>query len=133
MTRRSFGRAAALGAILLASAAMQAAPTPLPLLGAIEPGRWELRGAGNTLIGGVCLGDPGQLVQPQHLGQTCQRSLLAADARTVTVRYTCPGTGFGRTSVLVETPRLVQIDSQGIAGGTPFQIHAEARKVGPCR
>jgi hypothetical protein len=132
MTRQTFRRAAALGAVLLGSAATQAASDPLPLLGALEPGRWELRD-GSTSLGALCLGDPGQLVQVQHAGLTCARALLASDRRSITVRYTCPGTGFGQTNILVETPRLVQIDSQGVANGVPFQVRAEARKTGACR
>lgn len=129
---RLSGRAATLGIIFLAAAAMQAAPASLPLLGTLEPGQWELRGDGNRLISSICLGDPAQFVQLQHAGQACARSLISSDSRSLTVRYTCRGTGLGRTTILVETPRLVQIDSQGLANGAPFALHAEARKIGPC-
>lgn len=133
MDMRFARRAATLGIVFLAVAAMQAAPPSLPLLGTLEPGRWELRDDDNRLISSICLGDPGQLVQLQHAGQNCARSLLSADSRNVTVRYACPRTGFGRTTILVETPRLVQVESQGLANGTPFALHVEARKAGPCR
>ncbi len=133
MTMRFPGRAAMLGVILLGTTAMQPARAPLPLLDGLEPGRWELRGEGNAMIGAVCLGDPAQLVQVQHSGQNCRHLLLTADRRSLAVRYTCPGTGFGRTNILVETPRLARIDSQGIAGGVPFQMRLEARRTGPCR
>ena len=50
----------------------------------------------------------------------------------MTVNYTCPGIGRGRTTIRVETPRLVQIDSQGLDRGAPFALRAEARRIGPC-
>ena len=42
------------------------------------------------------------------------------------------GDGYGRTHIRKETNALVQIDSQGIAGGKPFQFTAEARQTGRC-
>lgn len=106
---------------------------PLPALDGLEDGRWELRGTGDTLIAAVCLGDRAQLVQPQHRGLTCTRSVVGADARSVTIRYSCPGAGSGQTLVRVETPRLAQIDSQGLDHGAPFALRAEARRIGACR
>ena len=53
-------------------------------------------------------------------------------ARDVTVQYTCRGNGYGRTHIRKETGTLVQIDSQGISGGKPFQFTAEARQTGRC-
>jgi hypothetical protein len=48
------------------------------------------------------------------------------------VHYTCPGAGHGRTTVRVETPRLVQIESQGMARNEPFAIRLEGRRTGNC-
>ena len=48
----------------------------------------------------------------------------------MTVNYSCPGVGRGRTEIRFETPRLIQIDSQGLDRGAPFALRAEAR-VGP--
>jgi hypothetical protein len=53
-------------------------------------------------------------------------------AAEVTVHYTCPGAGHGRTTIRKETNRLVQIDTQGIAGGMPFSRTFEARRGGVC-
>jgi hypothetical protein len=53
--------------------------------------------------------------------------------RFVTVHYTCPGAGYGRTQIRLESAQLVQVDSQGIAQGFPFDFTAEARRVGSCR
>ena len=126
-----FGRAGiGLGLALFATwpAATQQ-PNPL---GQLERGLWQLR-QGDVAIGSICLGDPLLLAQPEHGPQPCTRELLSADARSVTVNYSCPGMGRGRTVLRVETPRLVQIDSQGIYSNAPFGLRAEARRVGPCR
>ena len=125
---------AALGA--LAFLAAPAAPQPsggIPLLDRLEAGLWELRSPSNALIRSICLGETALLTQPQHGPAPCTRVVIGADARSVTVHYTCPAAGFGRTVVRFETPRLVQIDSQGIHSGAPFGLRAEARRVGPCR
>ena len=54
-------------------------------------------------------------------------------AGEVTVQYSCPGDGYGRTNIRRESGSLVQIESQGIADGRPFQFTAEARRTGACR
>jgi hypothetical protein len=97
----------------------------------IERGAWQLR-QGATVIGSICLGDPLLLAQPQHGPQPCTRELLSSDSDSVTVNYFCPGMGRGRTVLRVETPRLVQIDSQGLHNGVPFGLRAQARRTGPC-
>jgi predicted subunit of tRNA(5-methylaminomethyl-2-thiouridylate) methyltransferase len=53
-------------------------------------------------------------------------------ADQVTVQYTCRGRGYGRTTIRRETGRLVQIQTQGIAEGLPFDFAAEARRMGDC-
>ena len=58
--------------------------------------------------------------------------MIEDGANAVTVQYTCQGSGYGRTQIKRETSRLVQIESQGIAGGLPFEFTAEARRVGDC-
>ena len=49
-----------------------------------------------------------------------------------TVSYTCAGQGSGRTRLRLESARLVQVESSGIAGKLPFDFTAEARRVGSC-
>ena len=111
----------------------QPAGGPHPMLTRLEAGRWELRGgSGNARIGTICLGNPILLTQPRHGAAPCTRDVVAADADSMTVNYTCPGAGRGRTTLRFETPRLVQIDSQGLDRGMPFALRAEARRVGPC-
>ena len=103
-----------------------------PMLARLESGQWELRGPGNTRIASICLGNPILLTQPHHGGANCARDVVAADAGSMTVNYSCPGVGRGRTTIRFETPRLVQIDSQGLYRGAPFALRAEARRVGAC-
>lgn len=136
MIRHSFLPRAALAACaaLLAAvpaATQQAAPAN-GALGRLEPGLWELRGEGGGALASICLGDPAQLAQPQHRGRACERSVLSQDARSVTMRYSCPAAGSGRTVIRVETPRLAQIESQGLDRGTPFALELEARRTGTC-
>ena len=49
-----------------------------------------------------------------------------------TVSYSCPGAGSGRTTIRVETTRLLDIQSQGIVNNAPFEVRYEARRTGPC-
>ena len=103
-----------------------------PMLARLESGQWELRGPGNGRISSICLGNPILLTQPRHGAAACSRDVVAADVNSMTVSYSCPGAGRGRTTIRFETPRLVQIDSQGLDHGTPFALRAEARRTGPC-
>lgn len=130
----SFVRTGALlGAVLGASSAIpQERGAALPVLDRLEAGLWELRGPNDSRVGSICIGDRALLTQPRHGTAACSRNLIGSDARSVTVRYSCPGTGSGQTMVRVETPRLAQIDSQGLDRGTPFALRAEARRVGAC-
>lgn len=135
MSLPSLYRAAAgLGAAFFfaAPAVPQQRAEALPVLDRLEAGLWELRGTGNARIASICIGDRARLAQPQHARLSCTRSLIGSDARSVTVRYSCPGVGSGRTEIRVETPRLAQIDSQGLDHGAPFALRAEARRIGPC-
>jgi hypothetical protein len=127
-------RAALLGGAMLFTAWPGATQQPanVALLARLEPGQWELRGPTNSRIALYCLGNPLQLIQPQHGTTACTRTLISEDARQATVQYSCPGAGNGRTTVRFETSRLVQIDSQGMDHGAPFALRGEARHLGPC-
>jgi hypothetical protein len=72
------------------------------------------------------------LAQPLHAPQTCSAEVQSVDGHVATVTFVCPGMGRGRTLLRVETPRLVQIDMQGISNGLPFALRAQARHIGPC-
>ncbi|HYI63808.1 MAG TPA: hypothetical protein VEW71_02870 [Allosphingosinicella sp.] len=103
-----------------------------PILSRLEAGQWELRGAAGARFASLCLGNPILLTQPRHGFTACTRDVVAADQSSMTVNYSCAGAGRGRTTIRIETPRLVQIESQGLDRGIPFSLRAEARRVGPC-
>lgn len=137
MTRLGLAaRAAALigSSLILAwpGASQERGAAPPPMLARLEAGQWELRGEGHARIALLCLGNPILLSQPQHGAANCTRDVIAADESSVTVNYACPGLGRGRTTLRFETPRLVQIESQGLDRGAPFALRAEARRIGPC-
>ncbi|NNM75859.1 hypothetical protein HJG53_02925 [Sphingomonas sp. ID1715] len=123
-------------AVLVGGAALTAAASPhagILAFNRIEHGAWQLR----ALDGGaqpqrICVQDPYELIQLRHPGAACSRFVLANDAQTATVHYTCTGAGYGRTTIKVETPQLMRIDSQGLANQAPFQVAFEARRLGPC-
>jgi len=121
----------ALSAALLLAAWPAATQQPGPLT-QVERGQWELRGSGGAALGALCLGDPLLLAQPLQAPGPCTREVLSTEGHVVTVGFVCPGMGRGRSELRVETPRLVQIDSQGISNGTPFALHAQARRTGSC-
>jgi hypothetical protein len=104
----------------------------LAALSAIEGGEWVLKSKGTGDTKSMCLGDSKALLQLRHGRATCSRFVIANDPKSTTVHYTCPGQGHGRTTIRVETPRLIQIESQGIANNAPFQILYEGRRTGAC-
>lgn len=115
-----------------ASAVPAQAPT-LAMLDRLEKGSWQLRERGaNTVLQTVCIGDARRLIQIHHPRANCSRYVIEDTPNAVTVHYTCPGAGHGRTTIRSETNRLVQIDTQGIAEGRPFSQAIEARRTGGC-
>lgn len=102
-------------------------------LAGLEPGLWDLRSLdpGEPSLR-VCVRDPQSLLQLRHPGQACRRFVVDDSPDRTSVSYSCPGTGHGLTVVRVETPRLVQIDSQGVADGAPFALDLEGRRTGAC-
>jgi hypothetical protein len=127
-------------ALALGVASMLSAPAipqergKLTALARLEPGLWQIRDLGDPSAApqSICFADPTMLTQVQHRNSPCSRLVLANDASSATVHYTCPAHGFGRTSVRVETSRLAKIDTQGIVDNAPFAYRAEARRVGAC-
>lgn len=130
---QSWGLAALVtGAVLWVAAPGHAQGAGLAMLGTLAKGEWTIkqRGAGSDRK--VCLKSGSELIQLMHRESGCSRFVVEDGAARVTVQYTCPGNGYGRTSIRRETPTLVQLESQGIQGGTPFQLTAEARRTGSC-
>lgn len=124
--------------LLVAAAVGFAAPaagqrSALAMLDQLESGRWELRlrdtrGPAEQ----ICLRDGRRLIQLRHPASACERLIVADSPGEVTVQYTCRGRGYGRTHIRRETGRLVQIESQGIVDGQPFDFIAEGRRIGDC-
>lgn len=114
-----------------------AAPAPLarPIkaLTGLQPGQWEIRSRDNPDANrSFCMSDAKVLLQLRHPNNVCSRFVISDDGREATVQYSCAASGNGRTSIRVETPRLAQIDTQGVADQMPFAFSAEARRVGDC-
>ncbi|MDF0540965.1 hypothetical protein PX699_01320 [Sphingobium sp. H39-3-25] len=132
-SRLRLGLAAlALSGGLTAGAGVAQAPA-LAGLGGLERGNWELRvREPGGAVSHLCLGDPRLLLQVQHARSSCQRFVVTDAAQHIVVTYDCAAAGNGRTDLRIETPRLVQIQSQGIAEGAPFSFEMEARRVGVC-
>lgn len=116
-----------------AGSALAAQGEASAMLARLQRGQWTIvsRDGGPTRT--ICLGDAAQLVQLRHAGSVCSRFVVENAADKVTVQYTCRGNGYGRTTIRKETNTLVQIESQGIEGGLPFQFKAEARHTGACK
>ena len=110
------------------------APAPLIALRALETGKWELRdrseGAETRKL---CITDLRQLLQIRHGRALCHSFTVSNTAHAASVTYDCAAAGNGRTDLRVETRRLVQISSQGVADGAPFAFSAEGRRIGACR
>lgn len=105
----------------------------LAMLDGLEGGRWEVRlRDGTRRAYPLCLDNGRGLIQLRHDRQNCDRLVIDDQPGEVTVQYTCRGRGYGRTHIRRETDRLVQIETQGIAEGLPFDFTAEARRVGDC-
>jgi hypothetical protein len=106
---------------------------PLTALAQIEPGLWTLRSnAAGVAPRTLCVTDPRVLLQLQHPGASCSRFVIANQPTIATVHYSCAGAGNGRTTVRVETPRLIHVESQGVAANALFNWSIEARKAGAC-
>ena len=105
----------------------------LGVLDELQSGRWELRLRGNSATAeSMCLQSGRSLIQIRHQHTNCDRYIVNDGLNDVTVQYTCHGQGYGLTHIRRESARLVQIESQGIARGLPFDLVAEARRVGDC-
>ncbi|MGD9663866.1 MAG: DUF3617 domain-containing protein [Novosphingobium sp.] len=131
---------AALGALpaaacFLAAAAPAPAGNASPQLAALDnlsPGNWEVRYRPDNTRDSVCVRTGRELIQIRHGPLNCGQFVVEATADRATIHYTCRGHGYGRTQLRRENNRLVQIESQGIFDGSPFQFSAEARRVGSC-
>ena len=128
-------RTLAIAAAMTAASWAGAADAPkLAALQTLEPGEWELRGRGKgaeTRKRGVS--DVRQLLQIRHARASCRSFVVSDEAQAASITYDCAAAGNGRTDLRVETARLIQISSQGVADGAPFVFVAEGRRIGACR
>ena len=124
------------GKMILVAAGLAAGPAlaqgSLAMLDSLDKGGWEVRYRDGSTSRKVCVRSGREFIQLRHKAGNCNRFVVEDAAGEVTVQYTCRGNGYGRTSIRKETSALVQIDSQGIAEGKPFQFSAEARRTGTC-
>lgn len=128
------GIVAALGMILLGFAIPAAAQSDsLQMLSGLTKGEWTIKHRDGGPDRKICLQTGQELIQLRHEESSCSRFVVEDGANRVTVQYTCPGNGYGRTNIRRESGGLVQIESQGIAEGLPFQFSAEARRTGSCQ
>jgi len=125
-----------LAAIFVAPVALSPAGAqkrPLTMLDRLVDGRWEFRLRGQPdRVERMCLRSGRNLIQLRHPDQACDRLVVEDSDMSVIVQYTCKGRGYGRTHIRRESDRLIQVESQGIAGGLPFEFIAEGRRVGDC-
>ena len=128
---------AVLGMLLAVPALGIAAPSlaqaSLAMLDSLDSGAWEVRFRDGSAARKLCLRNGRELIQLRHAQSGCNRFVVEDGQAEVTVQYTCPGNGYGRTNIRKESSALVQIDSQGIVDGRPFQFSAEARRTGTCK
>jgi hypothetical protein len=130
-------RALALGGLVAGAALWCAVPglaqdNGLAMLSTLTKGEWTIKQRGGVPDRKICLKSGTELIQLMHRQNGCSQFVVEDGAVRVTVQYTCPGNGYGRTSIRRETGALVQLESQGIQDGVPFQLLAEARRTGAC-
>ena len=121
-----------LAATALAGAAVMAAARPAAFAQA-APGMWEISGyPGSKAPARECIGNLALLAQYEHRRQNCSSSVVSDHAPSSVIQYSCPGGGFGRTTVTMITPRSLRIETQGIANNLPFNYTLQARRIGDC-
>ena len=127
------GIAAAVGMVALGLALPVAAQSDsLSMLEGLSKGEWTIKHRDGSADRKICVKTGQELIQLRHDEADCSRFVVEDATSKVTVQYTCPGNGYGRTNIRKETGGLVQIESQGIASGLPFQFAAEGRRTGSC-
>lgn len=116
---------------LTAGAALAAGQAALT---GLQTGRWNLNEIGVEDAGrNLCVTNPQQFIQLYHPGMACTRYVIGDAPDKLTIHYTCQANGYGRTTVSVESPQLIKIDTQGIGpDGQPFDKSFEGRRTGAC-
>ncbi|PXA97876.1 hypothetical protein DMC47_11520 [Nostoc sp. 3335mG] len=125
--------AAAFALVGGAAVAQPAAAPTLTAMRAVAPGNWSLRVLGSAEAPRTsCVTDTSTFLRLKLRTAQCSRFVIEDSPRIATVHYTCPGIGHVRTTIHVDTPRALRIESEGIADGMPFADAYEARRIGNC-
>ena len=109
-----------------------AAQPSLAMLDTLARGMWQVTFRDGEPPRRICVRTGREFIRMRHPAGNCNRFVVEDGKDAITVQYTCKGDGYGRTAIRRESRELVQIESQGIKGGRPFQFSAEARRVGAC-
>ncbi|WP_435418964.1 hypothetical protein WAB17_05245 [Parerythrobacter aurantius] len=128
---RSFAVMLATSSIVLGVPTVAQAPS-LAMLDGLQKGEWEIRYRTGEPTQRICLRTGRELIQLKHRQAGCNRFVVEDAQGEVTVQYTCPGDGYGRTNIRRESAVLVQLETQGIADGRPFSATGEGRRMRPC-
>lgn len=133
MVARRAWRMALAGTLLVtgASASAHLAIQQLSALNTVERGQWQLKEAGGA-VRKLCVANPAALLQLYHGSPNCPQTVVDSGKDRVTVHYSCRGRGYGRTTLTVETPALIRLETQGVLDGMPFASDMEGRKTGGC-
>jgi len=115
-------------ALLLTLAAAQRPAS----LANIEGGLWEVDPLGPGASAKLCIADPMTFASYEHRAKACTLVVISDGPNGAVIHYTCPGGGFGRSTVKALTPRSLRVETQGIADNAPFQYVFQARRVGAC-
>ncbi|UVO51848.1 hypothetical protein M0208_15505 [Sphingomonas sp. SUN019] len=130
--RRYLQRLAVAGLIAVSATAPAQAPR-VAALDLVAPGAWSLHEIGSTGAPlALCVREATALLQVRHGASQCSRFVVDQGPRRATVHYTCPGLGYGRTTLSVEDEGVIRLQTQGILRGAPFDFDYEARRTGTC-
>lgn len=125
-----------LAALVAGASVAHAQQIPSRLLSSLDSGMWDLRAIGSgpsrAAKARICVGPKQRLAQIQHGDASCSHRVISEQRNRVTISYSCQGQGQGLTTIRRETNGLVQISSQGIRNGSPFNFTVEGRRVGGC-
>lgn len=119
-------------ALLVATAAVAAAPPPLAALKGFRPGAWQVKAVGAESSSSQCLADPSPLLIGGRPGQDCSFSVISDGADAATVTYRCAAGRSGRTGIRRDAHGLYVVDAQGLESGHPFANRSEWRRTGDC-
>lgn len=124
--------ALALAAVLCAAAPVAVQSAESAFLGSLARGSWTLRMRDSGAEQKICIRTGQELIQLRHRQSGCSQFVVRDGPEHVTIQYTCPGNGYGRTEIRRESSGVLQLNTQGIVDGSPFAFTAEARRTGGC-